>query len=286
MLIKDVKKLTPLDRCLYFITERESIRLKKEAGKPQPFTDDSILSTYRFCNVNRENDRVTKWITSNWREPYQFHSNVWFAIIVSRLLNLPETLAELGYVSTWKPDKFLNLLNKRKDRGENVFNGAYIVSTNGMKMSKLEYLAERVLTPIWEDRDKLALKPMLLSEYHKLLMQYDGLGSFIAAQVVADLKYIAPLNKSKDWWTFAASGPGSRRGLNRLLGREVNAPWKEAEWHKNLLEVKAKLDPALKAYNIELHAQDLQNCCCESDKYFRALLNEGQPKQRYQPCQS
>jgi hypothetical protein len=48
---------------------------------------------------------------------------------------------------------------------------------------------------------------------------FDGLGSFIAAQVVADLKYIEPLNKRFDWQTFAASGPGSRRGLNRVARR-------------------------------------------------------------------
>lgn len=283
MKIEKVKNLKPLDRCLYFITEREAIRLKKESGVKPPWSDDSIISTYRFCNVNRENDKVTRWITANWREPYKFHSNIWFALIVARLLNNPDTLQKLGYVSTWKPDKFLKVLNNLKDSGQTVFNGAYIVSTNGVKQSKLEYLAERVLTPIWNDRELLTLKSTLLADYHKKLMQYDGLGSFIAAQVIADLKYIHPLDKSKDWWTFAASGPGSRRGLNRLLERPVDASWKESEWHSELLKVKAKLDPALKAYNISLHAQDLQNCCCEFDKYERTLHDEGRPKQIYKP---
>ena len=43
MNIKDVVKLSPLDRLLYWIKERESIRLKKEAGEPKPWTDDEIL---------------------------------------------------------------------------------------------------------------------------------------------------------------------------------------------------------------------------------------------------
>jgi hypothetical protein len=43
------------------------------------------------------------------------------------------------------------------------------------------------------------------------------MGSFQSGQVLANLKY-GQLKSAADWWTFAASGPGSRRGLNRVLG--------------------------------------------------------------------
>jgi hypothetical protein len=35
-----------------------------------------------------------------------------------------------------------------------------------------------------------------------------------------------------------------------------------------------------------LHAQDLQNCLCEFDKYERARLGQGVPKQIYTPNQN
>ena len=47
------------DRLVYYINERESIRKLREAGYPKPWTQDKILQTYRFCNVNREDDTVT-----------------------------------------------------------------------------------------------------------------------------------------------------------------------------------------------------------------------------------
>jgi hypothetical protein len=99
----------------------------------------------------------------------------------------------------------------------------------------------------------------------------------MAGQVIANLKYVEPLRSADDWWT----GPGSRRGLNRALGRPVNAPWSEREWRTAFDRLYAHIKPALKRAGIRLHAQDLQSCLCEFDKYERARLGEGTPKRRY-----
>lgn len=47
------------DHILWFINERNKIWQKKVAGELPPYTDDPILSTYRFCNIFREFDRQT-----------------------------------------------------------------------------------------------------------------------------------------------------------------------------------------------------------------------------------
>jgi len=44
---------------LWFINERVQIWEKKTSGKELPYTNDSILSHYRFCNIFRELDRQT-----------------------------------------------------------------------------------------------------------------------------------------------------------------------------------------------------------------------------------
>ena len=49
----------PRGRLVAWALEREAIRLRKEAGRPLPWTDDPILATGRFCNVYREYDRRT-----------------------------------------------------------------------------------------------------------------------------------------------------------------------------------------------------------------------------------
>ncbi len=58
-------KKDDLKPLLYFVHEREFIRLKKIAGSEPPYTDDPILGTYRFCNVRRADDRVSRWLTQN-----------------------------------------------------------------------------------------------------------------------------------------------------------------------------------------------------------------------------
>lgn len=269
-----------------FIKERENIRVLKEKGLPRPWTNDPILATYRFCNVHREDDRVSRWL----REAYYPHFvrdtqrnlDIWFAAVVARLLNNPGALTEvIDHIAPWSPRKFRRTLQARALAGNKVFNPAYIVSTNGKQMNKVDYITDIILNILWGDRERLRpSKKDTLFVYHQLLMGYDGLGSFMAAQVVADLKYLPPLNKARDWDTFAASGPGSRRGLNRVLGLRVDVPWKEVLWHDNLLNLRNQILPLLP---FDLHAQDLQNCLCEFDKYERARLGEGKPKQLYRP---
>jgi hypothetical protein len=81
---------------------------------------------------------------------------------------------------------------------------------------------------------------------------------------------------------FAAPGPGSRRGLNRVMGRDTNAKWKDAEWLDRHLELMMEVVPILRAAGVPgLCAQNLQNAECEYDKYERARLGEGKPNQLY-----
>ena len=84
---------------------------------------------------------------------------------------------------------------------------------------------------------------------------------------MADLKY-AQLKNATDWDSFAVPGPGSERGLNRVLGRPVNAPWTVKGWIEEL----EKLRPQIR---MKIHAQDIQNCLCELDKHERVRLGEG-----------
>jgi hypothetical protein len=265
-----------------WIKERHSIYTRRKAGQKKPWTEDEILLNYRFCNVYRELDKVTIWITNNWRKPYENDPGVWFAMMVSRLVNWPDTLAVIGYPSPWNRKAFVDGIKSRAGLGK-AYGSAYIVSTNGRIMDKDSYLADHVCQPMWDQRDKL--RPTnndTLDSFHKRLMKCNGMGSFMAAQVVADVKYTPWLKNAKDWHTWAAPGPGSMRGLNRVMDRPIDATWPGMSWQNQLVELKTVIDALAEKEGMPpIHGQDLQNCLCEWDKYERTRLGQGKPRSGY-----
>lgn len=281
-----------------FIKERHAIYERRQAGKPKPWTKDPILQQYRFCNVYRELDTVTIWIRQYWRDPWKDDPNVWFAMIVARLINWPDSLYELsaaisdGKKIAWKPKTFVREMEARKARGEKVFTGAYMIhadtsATKGDSTSKVNYLAERVLDPIWKERKAgqnafTASNGCGLAEAHKWLMQFRDMGTFMAAQVVCDVKYTPMLRNARDWWNWAAPGPGSLRGMSRVEFGDLNTKYDAENWRASLAVLRDKTQPLIaKAGLAPLHAQDLQNCLCEFDKYMRVKNSEGRPRSLY-----
>jgi hypothetical protein len=243
---------------------------------------------WKFCNVYRELDRATIWIRKNWREPNARNPDLWFAMLVARFINWPETLEDLKFPVPWNPQRFLDVMEGRRKAQMKLYSGAYMIRADPHNPGRTTatYQEKSIFTPLWENREILRPRPGdSLNSYHMVLGQLFGLGSFMAGQVVADLKYEAPLADADDWWTFAASGPGSRRGLNRVMGRPVRGSWTEDNWRLALSELHKRVQPMIDEHDMPLlHAQDLQNCLCEYDKYCRVLLNEGQPRSRFRPA--
>ena len=266
---------------LYWIRERHQIYLAKESGKPAPWTADTTLQNYRFCNVYRELDTVTKWVDDNWRTPHKDDPDLWFAMVVARLINQPTSLAALGCPIPWQKSHFLEVLGGLKRAGIRVFNGCYIVSTNGRSMDKLEYLAKYVLDPLWNNRELIRpIGDRTLQSFFEVITKFDGIGSFIGGQVIADLKYVSPLSNAPDWDTFAVPGPGSLKGMRYVYGFAMDDTSQDKLWKRHLLELKEVV--SLRCPDMpKIHAQDLQNCLCETSKYAKVLLGAGTPKQLY-----
>ncbi len=275
-----------LEEFVYWIKEREAIHQKRLRRQEAPWTNDQILQQYRFCNVRREDDRVTRWVHENWLRPnanaVRLYGESVFAMAVARLVNWPESLAEVGFPAPWRPEKFTRILNARKAAGKKVFTGAYMVRAIEAKNgeTKADYLAEYVLNPLWRARRQAPCSS--LQALHTWLLPFYGMGSFLAAQVVADVKWTALLRAAPDWYTWAAPGPGSMRGLNRVLGRAVDTAWQKEDWHTTLLALRKVALPKLFKSLQNLDAQNVQNCLCEFDKYRRAVEG-GRPKQNFKP---
>jgi hypothetical protein len=282
----------PVDRYLAFIGEREAIRLRRADGEAWPWTDDPILREWRFCNIRREDDKVTKWLTENWREPNADDVDLWFAMTVARLVNWPDTLNEIGFPVPWSADHFLEVMKAREARREKLYGGAYMLhADNKTGRPTPVYQVEALFNPLWEERnDVRPRRGDTLATFDEILRQLqddkviEGLGPFYIGQIVADIKFVEPLKSAKDWWTYVVPGPGSRRGLNRILGRAVDAPWTEDRWRRELAQLHADIAGDLEDIGIgRLCAQNCQNALCEWDKWERVRLGQGTPRARYKP---
>ena len=209
-----------------------------------------------------------------------------FSMVVARIFNLPSTLELIGQPLNDKYgfdelESWLNyayhVLLKAKREGK-IWNGAYIVSTNGKKLDKLTHcfnLFKGIDRPVHITEDCYSLK-----EAHKRLMTIDGLASFLAGQVVADLKNTEghPLQDADDWWDFSAPGPGSLRGLTWFFEEKVTAK----NYNIKINEASEILDFELPTTILnKLCFQNLQNCFCEYDKFMRVTNKTGKSKRKY-----
>ncbi|HEY2178054.1 MAG TPA: nucleotide kinase domain-containing protein [Caulobacteraceae bacterium] len=270
-----------------WVREREAIRVRKESGQSPPFTDDPILATYRFCNVRREDDRGTIWIREHIRKPFVGHPLLWLMLCIARQINWPDTLAELIAAdafawpsAAFRPDAITAVLNDRKARGEKVYTGAYMISAPSEKgADKQAYIAETVIGDLWHRRDRF-LRLESLRRTHELICRSNGWGPFMAYQAVVDMRFTALLNHAPDIETWAAAGPGTIRGLNRLHGRPVTAALSQGQ---ALGEMKAIYRLAEAETGVGMDFSDVPNILCETDKYLRVLNGEGKPRALYVP---
>lgn len=248
---------TMLDLFIYYVKERDRIYQRREAGMPKPWTDDPILQRHHFCNNRREDDRGTqsiRWLIKTIPDVERLPC----LYTMARMFNHAPT------VSDWLRGG-LPEVKRIRDNGGKIFNTAYVVSTCGESMDKVDYVARVV-----HEVAKLDVPRTSCRDAFETLRTVNGLGSFLAGQVVADLKNDRYLTGVPDWDTFAVMGPGSKKGLDFIYGPGTTER-----------SFDARLDLLRTVTNGKiplLHAQDLQNCLCEFSKYVR--YQQGLPGRR------
>lgn len=260
MRIRDVKKMSMEDIYFYWVRERDQIRDKKLSGDVAPWTDDKILKTYRFCNVRRMDDKVSSWLYQQWYKPNKDHKNMVVAVVLARHLNNIPTLKEVGFPKLWCPKKIEALLDERQQAGMKNYSAAYIISAGfgrqGLPKETKQYQTiNRVCQPIVDNPPNVNRDSM--KETWSSLIQYMGLGSFTAGQIVSDLRWALSGNWS-DRFTWAPVGPGSQRGYNRYVGRDIKTKVTEDELCE-FTKSKLKFMKKRSAYPDDLEAIDIQN---------------------------
>lgn len=301
-----------------YAREREAIRQRRECDKqPSPWTDDPILHQYRFCNVYREDDRVTRWFRKHVREPLRDSPDVLLTTVLFRFFNRITTgeaifqqhglerrtawteLQEYG--SSSLPDVKRAILTYC-GKGPYV-TGSYIIkSPNGMDkltgvlwaveqfMLQERLFAERKNEGVlgWREVADWSIDSpgrVSLEQMWDWLRKFPYLGDFTAYEIVTDLRHTALLENAPDIYTWANPGPGAMRGLNRLHGRHKD---KSQQKYLFIVEMRHLLKLAQESSiwpvnpsGLPVEMRDIEHTLCEFDKYERARLGEGRPRGTY-----
>jgi hypothetical protein len=305
MLVEEVAGLSPLRRFLYWCRERHQIFLRRRAGLPAPWTDDVILQTYFFTNPYRENDKFTVWLRENVRGPLSDDPRVLFAVIAARWFCWAPTVRILmglnpcpeakgngeNLLLEWDTGEALRRLGWFKDEGEQVFTGAFNISNSGSTKPKINRVCEDYIQPAWEAcgwegwiQEDLAMgayeQKSTMEGAHELLGTLPGMGGggFMAYEVVCDLRYTPYLEHAPDKLTWSNPGPGAKRGMNVVLGRDPKAPLDRDTWDRESRRLLAEAKQRLRMPPMEM--REIEHSLCEMFKYERARLGGGS-KRRY-----
>jgi hypothetical protein len=278
-------------RYLYWIEEREKIRIRKEDEKQEPpWTEDPILQEFKFCQVFREDDRTTRWFREHIREPLADQPEVLMATVAFRFFNLIETgrtLLDHNLHIEWDRKKAIEEVGKQPK----WVTGAYIVKTPN-RMNKAKGVAECV-THLWDDREQIikTLEEMTtLQDAWRFLLKYPYIGPFVSYEMVTDLRHTYLLNEATDICTWGNPGPGAMRGLNRLTGRPLDFCRRSHDWEAEMQELYRICIENLKVpgvtpdsphYRMPFEMREVEGGLCEFDKYSRIRRKEGRTRSVY-----
>lgn len=278
----------PFDILIKFIHAREEARIHKGLGNDKPWTSDPIVQKYRFCNMDRNDDPVTKFIHKKYLG--QEDDFLIVNLTIARWSNQPAALHYLEVYDVWDhlQKDFVETFDALRGAGKPVQNMAYM-TWGGHKEFKgrakhhcFNETTLRDLKASWKDRPE-DMQNASLADMADWLIRAKGLQSFLVNQILTDLKY-SKWFTTPDAATFLLPGPGTRRGMNRLMERDIDAKVYESVVVREVLQLRDKLVmyvPASLEYSM-LDPNNVANILCEFDKYCRVYLNEGKsPKQKY-----
>lgn len=283
-----------IESLLYFVRERENIRIRRWLYNDGPWTEDPILQKYKFTNIHRSDDRVSKWIINNVLDPNEGRKDIWFILLIARLINWPPTLQQLiranilfAPAQDFDPVEFSKAVEGLPGKR---YSGAYMLYPTKLENGGVKSLAvaRHIIEPTLLRYDEIThsifdtSREASVERFVNTLSQCFGVSTFMAGQVAADMTYSnGPLCDANDIYTYAPMGPGSQRGLNYLLDRAAFASWDQQAFNSALIDVYMVIYTELNIPTLTLH--DVQNCMCEYSKYCRTTLSEGVPKTTYKP---
>jgi hypothetical protein len=260
-----------------FAAERQRIYHSRLVGGSPPWTDDPIISRYRFTNAYRAADRVSQDLIRVIYEGSQQPEDVLLRTLAYRFFNKPSTWLVLERCSGgvgWADfdiDRYASALDTVMQQGDRVYSAAYIVPPPPFGAVRKHMNHLRLIDHMMRSGLTARLgRARSLQEVFEVISGYPSLGQFLSYQLTIDLNYSTVLDFDED--DFVVAGPGARSGiakcfpdLGRISAEEI------IEWMVDSQEEQlAELDLDFRnLFGRRLKLIDCQNLFCETDKYAR-----------------
>ena len=265
-----------------FAALRQDAFFNKLENKDYPWSNDSIINTFRFTNVYRAADRVSQFLIRDVIYAPEFSDSpkeVLFRILLFKLFNKIDTweliCSEIGIPSYegYDFDKYNEILNEAFIAGETIYSAAYIMPSvkssfgylrkhsNHLKLIEL-MLESNAVDKLSETRN--------MQRAFEIIKSYPGLGNFLAYQLLIDINYSTITNFSES--EFVMPGPGALGGISKCFKNTAGLNEKEIikmVTDRQELEFE-RLGLSFKSlWGRKLQLIDCQNLFCEVDKYSR-----------------
>ena len=281
--LPSARKLRPRPSILYpvlwrFAAERQRIYLRRLSGASSPWTDDSVLTAYRFTNVFRAADRVSQYlIRLVYTDREVSHDTLFLRSILFKIFNRIDTwqgiVGKLGAPVANRFDYAAcdELLAARRTRGP-IYSAAYIMPSGGRSGVPKHRMHLGLVRDMVADGLPAKLgQTKSLREAYVLLLAWPTLGPFLAFQYAIDLNYTSLMSHPES--DFVVAGPGALDGLAKCF--ESLGEFNPAE---AILWLTDRQEEEFERYELSftglwgrpLQPIDVQNLLCEVAKYTRA----------------
>lgn len=263
-----------------FAAERHAMFERRLTDPVGPWTDDSILRSYRFTNSYRVLDRVSQYLIREVQyrpDLSQAPSEVFFRTLLFKLFNKIETweLLEkaLGPISwqSFSHSAASTVLERARQRGQRIYSAAYIMPAPRLGYERKH---DNHLALLGRMMDQGApgrvARASSLRDVYETIHAFEGIGPFLAFQYTIDLNYSSMLEFSEA--DFVVAGPGALDGISKCFTDARNASPERIIYDMVDLQEREfeRLDIDFNGlFGRRLQPIDCQNLFCEISKYSR-----------------
>jgi hypothetical protein len=252
---------------LWFIRERQLIKLKKDLGLPRPWTTDPVLHETRFTNIDRNDDFGTKSLFTFVRG-LDFFSILFYVVLYRSAYSSRHFLSQM--TGNWKTDLQMLTNFGIKNLGPNSYQ---------LYLKKGQTIGEFLVLPSFDVVQKLYHHwpqfqgTTLLDAAHVIAGLFKHTHGkhliFLGTEIAKDLSELYP--SSIDPHSICPMNTGAQKGLRLLMnGKRITAKLQH-------LYMKTQMNPTV-----------LEHSLCEFSKWhirtehFR-LYHSFAPRWLYKP---